>query len=108
VYALFCSQMLDHYKTTEAQWTRLENDLLPDLFDHTEQPMQAPAPAPTIALTLGSIEIREPTGKQSMPVATTTAAKRPEAKPAKPASAARPPAATPNNAFASSDWLARL
>ena len=33
VYAMFCSQMLDHYKMTEQQWKRLENDLLPDLFD---------------------------------------------------------------------------
>jgi phage terminase large subunit GpA-like protein len=33
VYAMFCSQMLDHYKLTESQWKRLENDLLPDLFD---------------------------------------------------------------------------
>ncbi len=32
VYALFCSAQLDHHKLTDAQWSRLENDLLPDLF----------------------------------------------------------------------------
>lgn len=39
VYAIFCSQMLDHHKLTDTQWDRLANDLLPDLF----------APAPAVA-----------------------------------------------------------
>lgn len=43
VYAMFCSQMLDHYKMTESGWKRLENDLLPDLFD-------VGAPEPTHAV----------------------------------------------------------
>lgn len=49
VYAIFCSQMLDHYKMTEAQWKRLENDLLPDLFDSgaTEPTHAVFAPVPT-------------------------------------------------------------
>jgi terminase, large subunit len=50
VYALFCSQMLDHYKMTEGQWDRLANDLLPDLFAPTPAPIapviEAPAPTP--------------------------------------------------------------
>jgi phage terminase large subunit GpA-like protein len=44
VYALHASAMLDHYKLSEAQWTRLANDLLPDLFD---------APTPTEVLSHG-------------------------------------------------------
>ena len=32
VYAMFASEMLDHGKLSDAQWSRLENDLLPDLF----------------------------------------------------------------------------
>jgi terminase, large subunit len=35
VYAIFCSHALDHHKLTDAQWRRLENDLLPDLFAPT-------------------------------------------------------------------------
>ena len=33
VYAIFASHTLDHYKLSDAQWSRLENDLLPDLFE---------------------------------------------------------------------------
>jgi phage terminase large subunit GpA-like protein len=33
VYALFASQALDHHKLTERQWERLEQALLPDLFE---------------------------------------------------------------------------
>ena len=33
VYALFASHMRDHHKFGEAQWSRLANDLLPDLFN---------------------------------------------------------------------------
>jgi phage terminase large subunit GpA-like protein len=51
VYAMFCSQMLDHYKLTEPQWKRLENDLLPDLFDtgpaEPTHPVFESAQAPT-------------------------------------------------------------
>ncbi len=47
VYAMWCSQLLDHYKLTDSQWSRLENDLLPDLF--APAPTIAPAPAPVIA-----------------------------------------------------------
>lgn len=43
VYAMFCSIALDHHKMSDAQWSRLENDLLPDLFD-------VPAPLPAVVL----------------------------------------------------------
>lgn len=59
VYALFCSEVLDHYKMTDAQWRRLENDLLPDLFDPIQDmPPPAAMPAP---LAIGQIETRDAT-----------------------------------------------
>lgn len=58
VYALFASQMLDHYKLSEAQWTRLANDLLPDLFDLP--PAASPAAsAPPAPLLPGQLEVRD-------------------------------------------------
>lgn len=117
VYALFCSQALDHYKMTEAQWARLENDLLPDLFD---APSPAPAPANTaqaateiIALAVGAIEVRDSTepGESAQPVQ--AALPLPLPNPVTPArrkptpQVVRAPQA-PASSFASADWLARL
>lgn len=47
VYAMFCSIALDHHKMSDTQWSRLENDLLPDLFD-------VPAPLPAVVLPTNS------------------------------------------------------
>lgn len=99
VYAMFCSHMLDHYKMTDAQWTRLENDLLPDLFDH---PAPEPAPAPQ-ALTSGQIETRDPASAAPL--------ERPTPKPkrrALPPSAPAKPAAPLVSPFAKPEWSARL
>ena len=65
VYSLFCSDMLDHYKMTDAQWRRLENDLLPDLFDPIQDMPPPSAPATQAAqtaqpLAIGQIETRDP------------------------------------------------
>jgi len=60
VYALFCSEVLDHYKMTDAQWRRLENDLLPDLFDPIQDMPPPSAPAAQAApLAIGQIETRD-------------------------------------------------
>lgn len=56
VYALFCSHMRDHHKHADIDWRRLENALLPDLFDQPDPPEQQPdAPLPP-----GAIETRDP------------------------------------------------
>ena len=110
VYALFCSQMLDHYKMTDAQWSRLENDLLPDLFDPIE-PMPTP-PAPPATLALGQIETRDaapPAAVVNQPL-TTAPPPAPAARPAKKPIPARQrvapaPLASP---FAKSEWSTRL
>jgi phage terminase large subunit GpA-like protein len=122
VYALFCSQALDHFKMTDAQWTRLENDLLPDLFDHGPQLAadqaiaETPKPEQT-PLPLGAIETRDPiTGvAPDQHRANTVQASGHNAnqnqtkkRAATTASAARTAATQTNNPFASSDWMARL
>lgn len=107
VYAMFCSQMLDHYKMTDAQWRRLENDLLPDLFDMPEV-TPARVDVPAAALPLGAIETRDPAVKDSLTAAPATPLLQKKRPAPKPASATHQPAAPQSNAFASSDWLARL
>lgn len=134
VYALFCSQALDHYKMTDAQWTRLENDLLPDLFDHPATTDPAPQTDPQAlgqqdtqtVLALGAIEVRDgqhiaatsaAPGKHSASTmqAQTNPAQHPDTQQKKrpspgAASAATPrkPAAPTPSPFASSEWLSRL
>lgn len=138
VYAMFCSHMLDHYKMTDAQWRRLENDLLPDLFDMTGAPQIVvfdnltteatpdPAPEPAQAtqaellpLPLGAIETRDPTTGQSVANTGPVPAQAPNApppayaqpqhrRPAKTARAPLQPAAPQANPFASSEWMSRL
>ena len=66
VYALFCSEVLDHYKMTDAQWRRLENDLLPDLFDPI-QDMPMPAVHTPAPLAIGQIEVRDAPPKTPEP-----------------------------------------
>jgi phage terminase large subunit GpA-like protein len=56
VYAMFASQMLDHHKLSDAQWAKLENDLLPDLFALPPAPLE-PAVPPTPAATEHSREL---------------------------------------------------
>jgi phage terminase large subunit GpA-like protein len=120
VYALFCSQALDHYKMTEAQWTRLENDLLPDLFDQPEPVHQSYDPRHPIPgdppeqtpLPLGAIETRDPVATPAPLPAPSQATPQPAIqKPrraATTASAPRYPAAPQPNPFAPSEWLSRL
>lgn len=105
VYALFCSQMLDHYKMTEAQWSRLENDLLPDLFDTIEPPPEPPPAAPAAVLAIGQIETRDAAAPQPAP-APAAPAPQPARKPtpARPRSAPAPLASP----FAKSEWSTRL
>lgn len=115
VYAMFCSAMLDHFKMTDAQWRRLENDLLPDLFDTQSQPplawhpsdaIQAAAtPAPPLAP--GQIEVREAAHPMPTPVqATAPLAVMPKRKP--PPAAPMPPVETYASHLASPEWSSRL
>lgn len=110
VYAMFCSQMLDHYKMTDAQWRRLENDLLPDLFDH-------PAPdalAALVPLAPGQIETRDPaTPADPAPPGASATHAAPLAAPVRQVTATRrTPASAPAtpfvSPFASPEWSARL
>lgn len=136
VYAMFCSHVLDHHKLSDPQWKRLENDLLPDLFDAiapasqafvaTEiiaSGTQAPATQPGVAalppaLALGQLQIRDPQQPSAgataqaapptaLPDAPVTVAKPIKRRPPE-ASAARRTAAPLVSPFASSEWLARL
>lgn len=103
VYAMFCSDMLDHHKATEADWRKLENDLLPDLFDVVEQP------ASTIGslspLAPGQIEVRSlaSPAPDVPPAPPQQKRKTPAVQSAPPTTAA--PFASP---FASSEWSSRL
>lgn len=107
VYAMFCSQMLDHYKLTDAQWSRLENDLLPDLFDPNQHGLDlTPAEiegtdASAAPLAPGQIETRDATPAPTRPVAAPAA--RPKRTPY-----ATPPMAPLVSPFASPEWSARL
>jgi phage terminase large subunit GpA-like protein len=116
VYALFASQMRDHYKMTDAQWAKLDNDLRPDLFGlpfgaQLGAPI-APAPAPVAPaetepaaglLAIGQIEVREPL-PQNAPAPLPMAAPMAEAvQPPKPK-----PKPKPASSFASSEWMSRL
>lgn len=135
VYALHASAMLDHYKLSEAQWSRLANDLLPDLFDAPpvagslpEPPTAPPAPpvAPLPPLAPGQLEIRDAT-TTTIAATTAAAATTAPAAPATPADLAAilaqqppplrrrkptPPAAAPAapfvSPFASAEWSSRL
>jgi phage terminase large subunit GpA-like protein len=113
VYALFASQSLDHHKASEAQWARLENDLLPDLFN-------APAPA-ELAAAPGVVHIEVQTGAApggvsgAAPLALPGASAMPPGQP--PAAAAQPQRRKPTpripppaaaNAYASDEWLSRI
>ena len=112
VYALFASQSLDHHKASEAQWARLENDLLPDLFN-------APVPAELAAPGVVHIEVQTgaaPGGVSGTPPAALPGASamppgQPPAATAqpqrrKPTPRIPPPAAA--NAYASDEWLSRI
>ena len=109
VYALFSSQMRDHYKLTDAQWNKLDNDLRPDLFGLPFGPLLGASPAPAKAteesppaagLTdAAHIEVRDPvTAQPQKPQPTPEHAPTPKAAP-KP---------KPKSAFASSEWMSRL
>jgi phage terminase large subunit GpA-like protein len=122
VYALFASQMLDHYKLSEAQWARLANDLLPDLFDLPPALVSA-TPEPLSPLQPGEIEVRDAAGVAEPP-ASEAAAAAPSAPLAPlgvtpgrstPAPARRRPPAAPAAApvpfvspFAKPEWSSRL
>ena len=93
VYAMFCSAMLDHHKLTESDWRKLENGLLPDLFD-----------TPPAALAPGQLEVRDagadPAANQPKPQLKRKAAPAP--------SVSATPAAPLASPFASSEWSSRL
>jgi phage terminase large subunit GpA-like protein len=106
VYAMFASQMLDHHKLSDAQWAKLENDLLPDLF---ALPLAAPEPGPAAPLAPGQIETR--------PAAPADAAAQAQPAQHAPPMAQRrrppppPPAPPPApfvSPFASPEWSSRL
>lgn len=113
VYALFASHSLDHHKASEAQWARLENDLLPDLFN-------APVPA-ELAAAPGVVHIEVQTGGAPGGLSGSAAAPLPGASAIPPG---QPPAATAQpqrrkptpripppaaaNAYASDEWLSRI
>jgi phage terminase large subunit GpA-like protein len=128
VYAMFCSQMLDHYKMTDAQWRRLENDLLPDLFDHpapseiatitisqnvagtsvdtAQAATENVASAELKQLAFAQLEIRDPAPAVAAPAPPPVAIAQPPKRTAAQAKRmAPPPAASP---FASSEWMSRL
>jgi hypothetical protein len=124
VYAIFCSHMLDHYKMTEAQWNRLDNDLRPDLFGLPFGPvLGAMAPVAYTAATpeaehqpaaglvsAAQIQVRDPQ-PTAQPAATQPQAAQQAAQPqsAQPAAApAKKPKPKRQSNFASSDWMSRL
>jgi phage terminase large subunit GpA-like protein len=106
VYALFASQMRDHYKMTDAQWSRLENDLRPDLFGvpfaqagATQAQLLPPETPPAAGLVdAAHIEVRDPVTAPTRPSATPPE-HSPQPKPRKP---------KPASSFASSEWMSRL
>jgi phage terminase large subunit GpA-like protein len=108
VYSIFCSHMLDHYKMTDAQWNKLDNDLRPDLFGLPFGPLLGAKPAPARApetppaaglLEPGQIEVRDPVTAE--PQAPAPPAPQPVAAPVKPKPQRR-------SNFASSEWMSRL
>ena len=104
VYAMFCSEALDHHKNTEADWRKLEHNLLPDLFNLPQEPDDDAQPLP-----LGAIETRESqAAAATQAAAPTPTPQKKRATPARPAIAARQPAAPQANPFAPADWLSRL
>ena len=124
IYAEFCSQMLDHHKLTDAQWRKLENDLLPDLFEPAN-----PAPAPSAGpvpdeppaalppLQLGQIQTRDPIAiPQPAHLAAAVAGVGAGSPPQTPQlkrkatapSVTHQPAAPLVSPFASPEWSARL
>ncbi len=112
VYAMFCSDLLDHHKLSEAQWRRLENDLLPDLFEPMPEPMPDHLPdatqmiqPTTPQLAPGQIEVRDtPAPAAAQPAPDAHLPKQLKRKQSAPVTPAAPPA----NPFASREWLARL
>lgn len=107
VYALFCSQMRDHPKHEEADWRRLEHNLLPDLFD---QPDPEPTPTEPVAvpLPLGAIETREPAKGAPAPAAADKLPPQLKRKAPAAPSVRSTPAAPLASPFASAEWSARL
>jgi phage terminase large subunit GpA-like protein len=106
VYSIFCSHMLDHYKMTDAQWNKLDNDLRPDLFGLPFGPLLSAKPAPAQEtppaaglLEPGQIEVRDPV--TAAPQAPPRPAPQPVAAPVKP----KPKRASN---FASNEWMSRL
>ena len=101
VYAMFCSEALDHHKNTETDWRKLEHNLLPDLFNAPESEIDPTEPP----LPMGAIQTRE---AQAQAQATPTPQQK-RAKPEpRPAIAIQKPAAPQANPFAPSEWLSRL
>jgi phage terminase large subunit GpA-like protein len=116
VYALFASQMLDHHKLSDAQWAKLENDLLPDLFALPPAPLEpAVPPTPAAPLAPGQIETRPAAPADAAAQAQAQAPAQP-AQPAPPMAQRRrppppPPAPPPApfvSPFASPEWSSRL
>lgn len=110
VYSIFCSHMLDHYKMTDAQWNKLDNDLRPDLFGLPFGPLLGAKPAPVRApetppaaglLEPGQIEVRDPVTAEAQAPPPAPAAPQPVAAPVKPKPQRR-------SNFASSEWMSRL
>ena len=98
VYALFASQALDHHKLTERQWERLEQALLPDLFEPSGTFVEPVKAGASVVVDVVATEVAGPaTAPQAGAVvreSLTTDA--PETPPATPHAANQPAAPRPN------------
>jgi phage terminase large subunit GpA-like protein len=98
VYALFASQALDHHKLTERQWERLEQALLPDLFEPSGTFVEPVKAGARVVVDVVATEVAGPaTALQAGAVvreSLTTEA--PETPPATPHAANQPAAPRPN------------
>lgn len=102
VYAQFCSEMLGHSKNNDHDWRKLENGLLPDLFEPVAMAAQDPAPLPP-PLAAGQIQVRD-AAPSSSPPAPQPQLKRKATAPSAPST----PVAPFVSPFASSEWSSRL
>lgn len=103
VYAQFCSEILGHSKNNDHDWRKLENGLLPDLFEPIDELPPAAAPEPA-ALQPGQIQIRD-----AAPAAPPAKIIQPQLKRKAPAPSAPSTTVAPfASPFASSEWSSRL
>ena len=67
VYAIFASQKLNHHHRTENQWLRVEDALMPVLFNPAVVPIAPPIPNTPIAIAITPIQTTQPPATSTPP-----------------------------------------